>query len=236
MKRDEEFDDEKNIRSNPEVQVAKPGSKSKTPFWDNFGRDRNQISRKRQPRTPSWVVKKKSKEFLRYSAVVKEQSDFDRRTRRGQNSHRRRLALRIVQRKVSRVCFDKQVISLDQASLVAGTKYRGQFEERMKAIMNELEKTEMLFFSLMKCIRLWAQGGASGSFDTSNIFKPALSKRITMYRTSTLDEYRMYIRKDGLWTDVFQEVMVDPPVWEETIYDGLEQHQIQIRTSQCYLF
>ncbi|HEX7756800.1 MAG TPA: ATP-dependent Clp protease ATP-binding subunit, partial [Niabella sp.] len=128
------------------------------------------------------------------------------------------LALRIVQRKVSRVLFDKRVISLDLASLVAGTKYRGQFEERMKAIMNELEKNRDVILFIDEMHTIVGAGGASGSLDASNIFKPALARgELQCIGASTLDEYRMYIEKDGALDRRFQKVMVDPPSVEETI-------------------
>jgi ATP-dependent Clp protease ATP-binding subunit ClpC len=128
------------------------------------------------------------------------------------------LALRIVQRKVSRVLFDKRVISLDLAALVAGTKYRGQFEERMKAIMNELEKNRDVILFIDELHTIVGAGGASGSLDASNIFKPALARgELQCIGASTLDEYRMYIEKDGALDRRFQKVMVDPPSVEETI-------------------
>ncbi len=128
------------------------------------------------------------------------------------------LALRIVQRKVSRVLFDKRVISLDLAALVAGTKYRGQFEERMKAIMNELEKNRDVILFIDELHTIVGAGGASGSLDASNIFKPALARgELQCIGASTLDEYRMYIEKDGALDRRFQKVMVNPPTVEETI-------------------
>ncbi len=128
------------------------------------------------------------------------------------------LALRIVQRKVSRVLFDKRVISLDLAALVAGTKYRGQFEERMKAIMNELEKNRDVILFIDEIHTIVGAGGASGSLDASNIFKPALARgELQCIGASTLDEYRQYIEKDGALDRRFQKVMVDPPSVEETI-------------------
>jgi len=128
------------------------------------------------------------------------------------------LALRIVQRKVSRVLFDKRVISLDLAALVAGTKYRGQFEERMKAIMNELEKNRDVILFIDEIHTIVGAGGASGSLDASNIFKPALARgELQCIGASTLDEYRMYIEKDGALDRRFQKVMIDPPSVEETI-------------------
>jgi len=128
------------------------------------------------------------------------------------------LALRIVQRKVSRVLFDKRVISLDLAALVAGTKYRGQFEERMKAIMNELEKNRDVILFIDELHTIVGAGGASGSLDASNIFKPALARgELQCIGASTLDEYRMYIEKDGALDRRFQKVMVEPPSVDDTI-------------------
>ena len=128
------------------------------------------------------------------------------------------LALRIVQRKVSRVLFDKRVISLDLAALVAGTKYRGQFEERMKAIMNELEKNRDVILFIDEIHTIVGAGGASGSLDASNIFKPALARgELQCIGASTLDEYRMYIEKDGALDRRFQKVMVEPPSVDDTI-------------------
>jgi ATP-dependent Clp protease ATP-binding subunit ClpC len=128
------------------------------------------------------------------------------------------LALRIVQRKVSRVLFDKRVISLDLAALVAGTKYRGQFEERMKAIMNELEKNRDVILFIDEIHTIVGAGGASGSLDASNIFKPALARgELQCIGASTLDEYRMYIEKDGALDRRFQKVLIEPPSVDETI-------------------
>jgi ATP-dependent Clp protease ATP-binding subunit ClpC len=128
------------------------------------------------------------------------------------------LALRIVQRKVSRVLFDKRVISLDLAALVAGTKYRGQFEERMKAIMNELEKNRDVILFIDEIHTIVGAGGASGSLDASNIFKPALARgELQCIGASTLDEYRQYIEKDGALDRRFQKVLIEPPSVEETI-------------------
>jgi ATP-dependent Clp protease ATP-binding subunit ClpC len=116
------------------------------------------------------------------------------------------------------VLFDKRVISLDLAALVAGTKYRGQFEERMKAIMNELEKNRDVILFIDEIHTIVGAGGASGSLDASNIFKPALARgELQCIGASTLDEYRMYIEKDGALDRRFQKVMVDPPSVEDTI-------------------
>jgi ATP-dependent Clp protease ATP-binding subunit ClpC len=128
------------------------------------------------------------------------------------------LALRIIQKKVSRVLFNKRVITLDLASLVAGTKYRGQFEERMKAVMNELEKTPDVILFIDEIHTIVGAGGASGSLDASNMFKPALARGdIQCIGATTLDEYRQYIEKDGALARRFQIVMVDATTPEETI-------------------
>ncbi|HSQ44871.1 MAG TPA: ATP-dependent Clp protease ATP-binding subunit, partial [Ginsengibacter sp.] len=128
------------------------------------------------------------------------------------------LDLRIIQRKVSRVLFDKRLVSLDLAALVAGTKYRGQFEERMKAIMNELEKNRDVILFIDEIHTIVGAGGASGSLDASNIFKPALARgELQCIGASTLDEYRMYIEKDGALDRRFQKVMVEQPSVQETI-------------------
>jgi ATP-dependent Clp protease ATP-binding subunit ClpC len=128
------------------------------------------------------------------------------------------LALRIVQRKVSRILYDKRVVTLDLASLVAGTKYRGQFEERMKALMNELEKNKDIILFIDEIHTIVGAGGATGSLDASNMFKPALARgEIQCVGATTLDEYRQYIEKDGALERRFQKVLVEPTSVEETI-------------------
>ena len=128
------------------------------------------------------------------------------------------LALRIVQRKVSRVLFNKRIISLDLAALVAGTKYRGQFEERMKAILNELETNAHIILFIDEIHTIVGAGGASGSLDASNMFKPALARgELQCIGATTLDEYRTNIEKDGALERRFQKVIVDPTNIEETI-------------------
>ena len=127
------------------------------------------------------------------------------------------LADRIVKRKVSRALFDKRIISLDLASLVAGTKYRGQFEERMKAVLNELEKNPDIILFIDEIHTIVGAGNASGSLDASNMFKPALARgEIQCIGATTLDEYRQYIEKDGALERRFQKVLVDPTTPEET--------------------
>jgi len=141
------------------------------------------------------------------------------------------LALRIIQKKVSRVLFNKRIVTLDIASLVAGTKYRGQFEERMKAVMNELEKSPDVILFIDEIHTIVGAGGASGSLDASNMFKPALARgEIQCVGATTLDEYRQYIEKDGALERRFQKVMVDPTTVDETIQilnnikDKYEEH------------
>jgi len=128
------------------------------------------------------------------------------------------LAMRIVQKKVSRVLHGKRVVTLDLAALVAGTKYRGQFEERMKALMNELEKAKDVILFIDELHTIVGAGGASGSLDASNMFKPALSRgELQCIGATTLDEYRQYIEKDGALDRRFQKIMVDPTSVDETI-------------------
>lgn len=128
------------------------------------------------------------------------------------------LALRIIQRKVSRVLFDKRVISLDMASIVAGTKYRGQFEERIKAILNELTKNPDIILFIDEIHTIVGAGGATGTLDAANMLKPALARgEIQCIGATTLDEYRKSIEKDGALERRFQKIMVDPTTPEETL-------------------
>lgn len=193
-------------------------TKSKTPVLDNFGRD---ITRLAEMNNLDPIVGREE-EIERVSQIL------SRRKKNnpiligepgvGKTAIVEGLALRIVQRKVSRVLFDKRVISLDLAALVAGTKYRGQFEERIKAIMNELEKNRDVILFIDEIHTIVGAGGASGSLDASNIFKPALARgELQCIGASTLDEYRMHIEKDGALDRRFQKVLVEPPSVEETI-------------------
>ena len=216
---DEDFDDERKYsQQSRSAGAAKGNAKSKTPVLDNFGRD---VTKLAESGNLDPIVGRE-KEIERVSQIL------SRRKKNnpiligepgvGKTAIVEGLALRIVQRKVSRVLFDKRVISLDLASLVAGTKYRGQFEERMKAIMNELEKNRDVILFIDEMHTIVGAGGASGSLDASNIFKPALARgELQCIGASTLDEYRMYIEKDGALDRRFQKVMVDPPSVEETI-------------------
>jgi len=218
---EDDFDEERKQYS--QQQKAQRGGaanqpKTKTPVLDNFGRD---ITRLAENGTLDPIVGREN-EIERVSQIL------SRRKKNnpiligepgvGKTAIVEGLALRIVQRKVSRVLFDKRVVSLDLAALVAGTKYRGQFEERMKAIMNELEKNRDVILFIDEIHTIVGAGGASGSLDASNIFKPALARgELQCIGASTLDEYRMHIEKDGALDRRFQKVIVDQPSVEETI-------------------
>jgi ATP-dependent Clp protease ATP-binding subunit ClpC len=193
-------------------------SKSKTPVLDNFGRD---LTKSAEDGKLDPIVGRE-KEIERVSQIL------SRRKKNnpiligepgvGKSAIAEGLALRIVQKKVSRVLFNKRVVALDLAALVAGTKYRGQFEERMKAVMNELEKSPDVILFIDEIHTIIGAGGASGSLDASNMFKPALARgEIQCIGATTLDEYRQYIEKDGALERRFQKVMVEPTSVEETI-------------------
>jgi len=217
---------------------AKPGAeKSRTPVLDNFGRDLTKMAEddKLDP------IIGREKEIERVAQIL------SRRKKNnpiligepgvGKTAIAEGLALRIVQKKVSRILFNKRVVTLDLASLVAGTKYRGQFEERMKAVMNELEKSPNVILFIDELHTIVGAGGASGSLDASNMFKPALARgEIQCIGATTLDEYRQYIEKDGALARRFQMVMVDATSPEETIQilnnikDKYEDHHNVIYT------
>ena len=216
----DEFDEEKRGAGYQQQRAGKQAgaAKSKTPVLDNFGRD---ITKMAESGSLDPIIGREE-EIERVSQIL------SRRKKNnpiligepgvGKTAIVEGLALRIVQRKVSRVLFDKRVISLDLAALVAGTKYRGQFEERMKAIMNELEKNRDVILFIDEIHTIVGAGGASGSLDASNIFKPALARgELQCIGASTLDEYRMYIEKDGALDRRFQKVLIEPPSVEETI-------------------
>jgi len=205
--------------------------KSKTPVLDNFGKDltKSAAQGKLDP------VVGREKEIERVSQIL---------SRRKKNNPlligepgvsksaiAEGLAFRIVNKQVSRVLFDKRVVSLDLASLVAGTKYRGQFEERMKALMNELEKNDDIILFIDELHTIVGAGGATGSLDASNMFKPALARgEIQCIGATTLDEYRQFIEKDGALERRFQKITVDPTSPEETVQilnnikDKYEEH------------
>ena len=198
--------------------TSKTNKKSKTPVLDNFGRDLTVLAEegKLDP------VVGREKEIQRVSQIL------SRRKKNnplligepgvGKSAIAEGLALRIIKRKVSRILFNKRVVTLDLASLVAGTKYRGQFEERMKAVMNELEKNDDVILFIDEIHTIVGAGGATGSLDASNMFKPALARgEIQCIGATTLDEYRQYIEKDGALERRFQKVIVEPTSVEETI-------------------
>lgn len=228
-------------KNNPFASTTgKTNKKSKTPVLDNFGRDLTAMAEmdKLDP------VVGREKEIERVSQIL------SRRKKNnplligepgvGKSAIAEGLALRIVQRKVSRILFDKRVVTLDLASLVAGTKYRGQFEERMKAVMNELEKNEDIILFIDEIHTIVGAGGATGSLDASNMFKPALARgEIQCIGATTLDEYRQYIEKDGALERRFQKVIVEPTTVEETVQilnnikDRYEEHHHVIYTDEA---
>lgn len=196
----------------------KGGNKSRTPVLDNFGRDITKlaaegkldpiIGRETEIERVSQILsrRKKNNPILIGEPGV------------GKTAIVEGLALRIEQKKVSRTLFNKRLVMLDLAALVAGTKYRGQFEERMKAIMNELEKSRDVILFIDEIHTIVGAGGATGSLDASNIFKPALARgELQCIGASTLDEYRQYIEKDGALDRRFQKVIVEPPSAEEAV-------------------
>ena len=235
---DDDFRDEESYSQPKKVSDIK----SKTPVLDNFGRDLTKAAEdgKLDP------IVGREKEIERVSQIL------SRRKKNnpiligepgvGKSAIAEGLALRIVQRKVSRVLFNKRVVTLDLASLVAGTKYRGQFEERMKAVMNELEKSPDVILFIDEIHTIVGAGGASGSLDASNMFKPALARgEIQCIGATTLDEYRQYIEKDGALDRRFQKVMVEPATPEETIEiltrikDKYEEHHGVTYTDEAIL-
>ncbi len=221
--------------SQSKTQQEKKGDKSKTPVLDNFGRDLTRLAAedKLDP------IVGREKEIERVAQVL------SRRKKNnpvligepgvGKTAIAEGLAIRIVNKNVSRVLHNKRVVTLDLAALVAGTKYRGQFEERMKAVMNELEKSKDVILFIDELHTIVGAGGASGSLDASNIFKPALSRGdLQCIGATTLNEYRQYIEKDGALDRRFQKIMVDPTTVEETIQILLnikskyeEHHQVK---------
>jgi ATP-dependent Clp protease ATP-binding subunit ClpC len=215
---DEPYDEENNP-SKGYQQSRKSPTKSRTPVLDNFGRDITKlaeedkldpiIGRETEIERVSQILsrRKKNNPILIGEPGV------------GKTAIVEGLALRIIQKKVSRTLFNKRLVMLDLAALVAGTKYRGQFEERMKAIMTELEKSRDVILFIDEIHTIVGAGGATGSLDASNIFKPALARgELQCIGASTLDEYRQHIEKDGALDRRFQKVMVDPPSAEETIH------------------
>jgi len=224
-------DDSKDSRSTTASMSSSKGSKSssgssrekkmeksKTPVLDNFGRDLTKLAEENKLDP----IVGRDKEIERVAQVL------SRRKKNnpvligepgvGKTAIAEGLSLRIVKRKVSRVLYDKRVVALDLAALVAGTKYRGQFEERMKAVMGELEKTDNVILFIDELHTIVGAGGASGSLDASNMLKPALARGdVQAIGATTLNEYRQYIEKDGALERRFQKIMVDPTTAEETL-------------------
>jgi ATP-dependent Clp protease ATP-binding subunit ClpC len=215
---DEESDDAFSKKQNPGPSRKSSGQKTETPVLDNFGID---ITRLAEENSLDPIVGRE-KEIERLAQIL------SRRKKNnpiligepgvGKSAIAEGLALRIVQKKVSRLLFDKRVISLDIASIVAGTKYRGQFEERMKAILNELAKVSNVILFIDEIHTIVGAGGATGSLDAANMLKPALARGdIQCIGATTLDEYRQHIEKDGALERRFQKIMVEPTTVEETI-------------------
>ena len=239
---EEKDDDNDSGKENPFVPTSESrvNVKSKTPVLDNFGRDVTSLAEKNKLDP----VVGREKEIERVSQIL------SRRKKNnplligepgvGKSAIAEGLALRIIQKKVSRILYGKRVISLDLASLVAGTKYRGQFEERMKAVMNELEKNDNIILFIDESHTIVGAGGATGSLDASNMFKPALARgEIQCIGATTLDEYRQNIEKDGALERRFQKVLVEETTEEETldilrnIKDRYENHHNVIYTDEA---
>jgi len=217
---DDSKEDDEPIEENPFTikSDTKSKVKSKTPVLDNFGRDLTSLAKlgKLDP------VIGREKEIERVSQIL------SRRKKNnplligepgvGKSAIAEGLALRIIEKKVSRILYNKRVVTLDLASIVAGTKYRGQFEERMKAVMNEIEKNDNVILFIDEIHTIVGAGGATGSLDASNMFKPALARgEIQCIGATTLDEYRQYIEKDGALERRFQKIIIEPTSVDETI-------------------
>ena len=215
---DDEEDAKSDFLSASNSKKNNPNQKTNTPVLDNFGKDLTAMAMqgKLDP------VVGRFKEIERVSQIL------SRRKKNnplligepgvGKSAVAEGLALRIIERKVSRALFNKRVVTLDLGSLVAGTKYRGQFEERMKAIMNELEQNKDVILFIDEIHTLVGAGSASGSLDASNMFKPALARgEIQCIGATTMNEYRESIEKDGALERRFQKVIIEPTSYEETI-------------------
>ena len=212
---DDEPEEEGGLGTGAKKVASDP--KSKTPVLDNFGRD---LTKAAEENRLDPIIGR-DKELERISQIL------SRRKKNnpiligdpgvGKSAIAEGLALRIVNRKVSRILFNKRIVTLDLASLVAGTKYRGQFEERMKAVLNELEKNTDIILFIDEIHTIVGAGNASGSLDASNMFKPALARGdLQCIGATTLDEYRQYIEKDGALERRFQKILVDPTSIGET--------------------
>jgi ATP-dependent Clp protease ATP-binding subunit ClpC len=230
-------DDENDNKFSSKKNIDKS---SKTPVLDTFSRD---LTKSAQEGRIDPIIGRE-KEIERVSQIL------SRRKKNnpiligdpgvGKTAVAEGLALRINQKKVSRTLYDKRVVMLDLTSMVAGTKYRGQFEERMKALMNELEKNPNIILFIDEIHTIIGAGGASGSLDASNMFKPALARgEIQIIGATTLDEFRKHIEKDGALERRFQKVVIDPATEDETlqilnnIKDKYEQHHNVVYTDEA---
>ena len=229
-------DDEKSSYSSSK----KPDSKSKTPVLDTYSRDLTKMAEegKLDP------IVGREKEIERVSQILARRKKNNPillgEPGVGKSSVAEGLALRIIQRKVSRILFNKRVVMLDLASMVAGTKYRGQFEERIKALMGEMEKNPDVILFIDEIHTMIGAGGASGSMDASNMFKPALARgEIQIIGATTLDEYRKHIEKDGALERRFQKVVIEAASPEESmeilnnIKDKYESHHNVVYTPEA---
>jgi len=214
------------LRGAPSSREAASQQKSKTPALDHFGRDLTEFARKGELDP----IIGRDNEIQRVAQIL------SRRKKNnpvligepgvGKTAIAEGLALRIIERKVPRILHNKRVVTLDLGAIVAGTKYRGQFEERMKAIMNELQRARDVILFIDELHTIVGAGGASGSLDASNMFKPALARgELQCIGATTLNEYRQHIEKDGALERRFQKIMVEPPSAEETllILHGLKE-------------
>lgn len=219
---------------------AKVNDKPKTPVLDNFGRDLTKLAAegKLDP------VIGREKEIERVSQILsrrkKNNPVLTGEPGVGKTAVVEGLALRIVEKKVSRSLFDKRIVTLDLAGIVAGTKYRGQFEERVKSILTELEKATDVILFIDELHTIVGAGGASGSLDASNMFKPALARgELQCIGATTIDEYRQYIEKDGALERRFQKVLIEEPTPDETlkiihnIKDRYESHHSVVYTEEA---
>ena len=232
-----EEDDMSSLKGSSSSKTPKTKEKSKTPILDNFGKDLTKLAE--QNKLDSVIGREKEIERVAQILTRRKKNNpiLIGEPGVGKTAIAEALALRITQKKVSRILHNKRVVTLDLASLVAGTKYRGQFEERMKAVMTEIEKSDNIILFIDELHTIVGAGGASGSLDASNMFKPALARgELQCIGATTLDEYRQYVEKDGALARRFQNVIIDPTTPEETenildnIKDKYESHHNVIYT------
>ena len=237
---DDDLGEEHNNPGGPHGFAGKGKSQSETPVLDNFGVDLTKAAEQNQldPIVGRDLEIERLVQIL--SRRKKNNPVLIGEPGVGKSAIAEGLAIRIVKKQVSRVLFGKRIVTLDVASVVAGTKYRGQFEERMKSILNELAKTDNVILFIDEIHTIVGAGGASGSLDASNMLKPALARgEIQCIGATTLDEYRQYIEKDGALERRFQKIMVDPTTVEETIEilnnikDRYEDHHNVIYTDEA---